>query len=62
MNGATIKRLADQLMALPEEEREALLASLAVPRQPSGPSPQGQPRELPAARSAAVMTSEIAWV
>ncbi|AWN07417.1 hypothetical protein SEA_MANEEKUL_49 [Streptomyces phage Maneekul] len=62
MNGATIKRLADQLMALPEEEREALLASLAVPRQPSRPSPQGQSRDLPAPRSGAVITCAIEWV
>ncbi|AVE00431.1 hypothetical protein SEA_OZZYJ_50 [Streptomyces phage OzzyJ] len=62
MKRDVVERLAESLMALPEGEREALLASLAVQREPGGPTHQGPCRELPAPRAAAVMTSEIEWV
>lgn len=61
MNGAMVERLAALLMELPEGEREALLASLAVqrrPRQSSTPSPA---RELPEARARAVVTCQVEW-
>ncbi|AOQ26945.1 hypothetical protein SEA_RANA_50 [Streptomyces phage Rana] len=56
-----IERLADMLMSLPEEEREALLASLTGKRKAPGPTAQGPVRELPAARTEAVVTCQIEW-
>ncbi|QFP95216.1 hypothetical protein SEA_DWAYNE_49 [Streptomyces phage Dwayne] len=62
MKRDVVERLAETLMAMPEGERQALLASLTVKREANGPAPQSPRRELPAPRSAAVMTSEIEWV
>ncbi|QQO39664.1 hypothetical protein KGG99_gp49 [Streptomyces phage Werner] len=62
MKRDVVERLAETLMAMPEGEREALLASLTVKREPSGPSPQGPHRELPAPRAAAAISCVIEWV
>lgn len=62
MNGATVERLAELLMDMPEGEREALLASLAVRRRPVRPDPQSPAPELPPARTEPVVRCQIHWV
>jgi len=62
MNRATVERLAELLMDLPEGEREALLASLAVQRRPAQPAPRGPAPALPPARTEAVVTCQVEWV
>lgn len=61
MNGETFRRLAEMLMAMPEEERDALWASLAASRPSVEPTPRGPSRSLPAARTACVVTTQIEW-
>lgn len=61
MSGGVVERLGELLLGMSEEEREALMASLAVQRVPRLPSTPAPSRELPEPRTRAVVTCQVEW-
>ncbi|AKY03732.1 hypothetical protein AVT26_gp50 [Streptomyces phage Lannister] len=57
-----MERVAEMVMALPEDQREAFLASLVPPRAAPQPTLAVESRPLPPPRRKAVITSSVNWV
>ncbi|APC43292.1 hypothetical protein Joe_52 [Streptomyces phage Joe] len=62
MNGQILERLAETVLALPEDQREAFVASIVPSRPAPAPRLAGEPRPLPPPRTRASVTTSVRWV